>query len=336
MRYLLLTLLTTLLLSPPTAQAYDVDVAHASLTTLSIELYNACFPASTLYRTADAQKRLIQGNRGMDTGKADMLGKLNLNEQEIEGLTGASAFKLTKRIGNWHFYNPDRTAYSRVGLVEQSYARLWQDLMSGLASNSGKNALLFLGGLVHLVEDTSVPAHTIPVYHGPTEVAALGPVHFRPLVAYLQKAGRTKNGVIRDPIDYRAPDIKTLEGSLKQTEGLCSIVDTSAETPEEIRDTLARTVKTLIQTEIPGCAKVKWSDLWTAPAEREYFGRYNIQDGRPMFGERGTIRSGDGSTCEMQENDDRYAAFVRDLHQAAIVADLKLLRWGERRLTPAK
>lgn len=100
MRNHLLTLIAILLLSPA-AQAYDVDIAHAPLTALSIELYNSCFPGSTLYHTAAAQKRLIQGNRGMDTGKADMLSNLDLSQQEIESLRGASAFHLTKRIGNW-------------------------------------------------------------------------------------------------------------------------------------------------------------------------------------------------------------------------------------------
>ena len=333
MRYPFLTILSILLLSLP-AQAYDVDIAHVPLTNLSLSLYNNCFPASTLYRESAAQNRLVQGNRGMDTGKTDMLRNLDLNKQERAQLNGASAFNLTKRVGNWHFYNPDRASYSRVGLVEMSHLRLWQELKDGLASNSGKNALLFLGGLIHLTEDISVPAHAIPVYHGPTEVEVLGPRHFRPLVAYMRTAGKTHGGMIKDPIDGMAPDMKALSESLASIEGLCSAAGSGAETPEEIRDALARAVYGMLSATIPGCTNVSWGDFWIPAQEGEYFGRYNIGNKQPLFGERGTIRSSGGIACEMLENDERYAAFVLQLHRAAVMADMKLLTWGERQLGP--
>jgi len=328
MRYALRAIISILLLSSY-AHAYDVDIAHVPLTTLSISLYNTCFPTSTLYREQEARKRLVQGNRGMDTGTADMLRQLNLSPKEQAQLKGISVFNLKKRIWNWHFYNPDRTSYSRVGLVEQSHVRLWQELKSGLSLNSGKNALLLLGGLIHLTEDVSVPAHTIPVYHGPTTVEWVGPLHFRQLVTYIRKAGRTHGGMIKDPIDYMSPDMKALAEGLTPTEGFCSAVNSSTETPEEIRDALARTVYALLQTMIPGCDGVNWWAFWIPPFDKEYFGRYAISDKQPMFGESGVIRSSTGRTCELREKDDRYAFFVLELHRAAIKADLKLLKWGE-------
>lgn len=320
------------LMIPVSASAYDVDTGHVPLTSFSLELYNKCLPASTAFRESDAQLRLIQGNRGMDTGKADMLRHLDLSARERAQLNGISVFNLTRRIGNWHFYNPDRTDLSRVGLVEQSHKRLWQDLREGLASNGGKNALLFLGGLIHLVEDVSVPAHAIPVYHGPTEIAGLGPEHFRQLVTYMRKAGKAPRGVIKDPIDWISPDSTWLAENRAPTAELCSAVGSGAETPEAIRDGLAHAVYALLQVQIPGCEGVKWGDLWILPAGKEYFGRYAIGNAQPMFGDQGVVRSQNGSICEMRDHDERYADFVRELHRVAIKADMKLLRWGEGRI----
>jgi hypothetical protein len=317
---------------PVPAYAYDVDTGHVSLTSFSLELYNKCFPASTAFRDPDAQKRLIQGNRGMDTGKGDMLRHLNLSARERAQLNGTSVFNLTKRIGNWHFYNPDRTDLSRVGLVEQSQKRLWQDLKDGISSNGEKNALLFLGGLMHLVEDVSVPAHAIPVYHGPTEIAALGPEHFKPLVTYMRKAGNAPRGMIKDPIDWISPDSKWLAENLTPAAELCSAVGSGAETPDVIRDGLAHAIYALLQVQIPGCNGVKWGDFWILPAGQEYFGLYAIGNAQPMFGDQGVVRSQNGSICEMRDHDKRYDDVVRELHRAAIKADMKMLRWGEGRI----
>jgi len=322
------------LMMPVSASAYDVDAGHVPLASFSLELYNKCLPASTAFRESDAQLRLVQGNRGMDTGKADMLRHLDLSARERAQLNGASVFNLTRRIGNWHFYNPDRTDLSRVGLVEQSHKRLWQDLKDGISSNAGQNALLFLGGLIHLVEDVSVPAHAIPVYHGPTEIAGLGPEHFRPLVTYMSKAGKTHQGGIKDPIDWISPDSKWLAENLAPTAELCSAVGSGAETPEAIRDDLARAIYALLQMQIPGCDGVKWGDLWVLPAGKEYFGCYNIGNAQPMFGDQGVVHAQNGNTCEMRDHDERYADFVRELHREAIKADLKMLRWGEGRIAP--
>jgi hypothetical protein len=320
------------LMLPVPVVAYDVDTGHVPLTSFSLELYNKCFPASTAFREADAQQRLIQGNRGMDTGKMDMLRHLNLSGQERAQLNGVSVFNLTRRIGNWHFYNPDRAEISRVGLVEQSHQRLWRDLKDGMSLSAGRNALLFLGGLIHLVEDVSVPAHAIPVYHGPTQIAGLGPRHLRPLVAYMSEAGKTHNGMIKDPIDRISPDKKWLAENLAPAAEFCAAVGSGTETPEAIRDELARAIHALLKTQIPDCAGVSWGDLWVLPAGREYFGRYNIGNAQPMFGDQGVVRSQNGSFCELRDYDERYTGFVRELHRVAVKADMNMLRWGEGRI----
>jgi hypothetical protein len=325
----MLTAAAVLMMSSP-AHAYEVDL-HVPLTSVSLDLYNKCFPASTAFRGADAQKRLIQGNRGMDTGTMDMLRHLNLSTRERARLKGLSVFNLTKRITNWHFYNPDRTGLSRVGLIEQSHLRLWQELKEGLGSNEGASALLFLGGLLHLVEDVSVPAHAVPVYHGPTAIAGIGPEHLRPLVTYMKSAGKTHGGMIKDPIDLISPDSKGLAENLAPTAEFCSSLGSGAETPEEIRDGLARAVYALLQEQIPGCDGVKWGDFWVLPTEREYFGRYAVGNGQPLFGEQGVVRSPKGSSCEMGDQEERYAEFAGKLHREAIKADLRMLKWGENK-----
>ncbi len=328
---ILLAAVAALMASVP-AHAYDVDSGHVPLTNFSLKLYNACYPSNPPYQETGARERLIQGNRGMDKGRGSMLRHVNLSEAERAELRGDSVFSLMQRIWNWHFYNPGRTEFSRVGLVEQSHGRLWKRLEKGLSANRESNKLLFLGGLLHLVEDVSVPAHSIPVYHGPVSVAELGPNHLAPLVTYMRKAGRVRNGQIRDPVDWIGPDEKRLAETLLPTEEFCSAAGNGAETPEDIRDHLARTVYALLQTPISGCDGVSWSDLWLMPVGREYFGRYNIGEGRPLFGETGTVRSRNGRVCEMKKQDDRYDDFVLKLHQEAIKADMKLLRWGERQM----
>lgn len=311
------------------SHAYDVDAGHVPLTSLSIGLYNTCFPSNVTYQSTDARKRLIQGNRGMDKGKWDMYRHLQLSRAEKKGLTGVSVFRLAHRVKNWHFYNPDRADLSRKDTVEQSFIRLWQELREGFSSNSGMSRLLFLGGLIHLVEDVSVPAHSIPVYHGPSAIPALEQEYLKSLVRYMRKARRVRNGQIKDPIDWIGPDENRLAEILLPGPEFCAAVENSRESPEEIRDRLFRTVQELLQTPIPGCVDAAWSDFWTMPEGRDYFGRYNIADGRPMFGEAGTVHSMGGAACTMKELDVRYSEFVLELHRAAIIADLELLRWAE-------
>jgi len=317
------------MLSAP-AFAYDVDTGHVPLTSFSLDLYNKCFPASTTFRGADAQKRLIQGNRGMDKGTADMLQHLDLSEQELERLTGRSVFNLTTRIWNWHFYNPDRTGLSRAGLVEQSFSRLWTRLKKGRDSNDDMNSLIFLGGLIHLVEDVSVPAHSVPVYHGPTLIKEIKHDQLKPLVSYMEKAGKAPGRMLKDPIDWISPDSEGLKKDLKPTVEFCSDIGSGSDTPEAIRDGLSRAVSALLLEQIPGCDGVKWGDFWVPPADGEYFGRYAIGNGQPMFGDRGVVRSQSGSACEMGDKDERYAGFVLKLHREAVKADLRMLRWGEK------
>ena len=94
--------------------AYDPEPQHRVLSEIALTLYPVCFDdeAST---NNDEFNRIIQGNIAMDKG-------LHVWFWEDWRLKYDNNFNLSKRIFNWHFYNPDGQAEndSEIMFIEQS------------------------------------------------------------------------------------------------------------------------------------------------------------------------------------------------------------------------
>ncbi|HLD66018.1 MAG TPA: hypothetical protein VJA19_08235, partial [Pseudomonas sp.] len=213
-----------------------------------------------------------------------------------------------------------------------SHQNLWLGLQKGFEANAAAHdKLLFVGGLGHLLEDLSVPAHVVPVYHGPTVVEYLGPERLEPLVAYMQPQGLS----ISDRIDAYPPDIPRLQSAF--TAGPCTV--DAGHSLESLRLATARATLALLAREVPDCPGVRWQAFWLEPEAGEYFGRYNVKVAggtgqSPLFGDPGTLQGAQGQGCAFAPiaEDERYRDFVFALHQTAIAADLQLLAWAQRNI----
>lgn len=324
-----LILFIALIVLPSNAKAYEAKTVHEPLLNTALTIYNQCFPGDTMYDIhKDAKSRVVSGDIAMDEGL-----EFNIFDIFSFSLRGEKVFSKTKRPFNWHFYNPNKEDMSRAGLVEQSHIRLWEGLKDGLKANDKNyNKLLFVGGLIHLVEDLTSPVHVVPVYHGPTVISVIGPKTLKPVVSYMQEYKDKYKYMIKDNIDSIAPDIERLTNQLSHDNVLCNDIDTNSETLEEIRFNAATQTLNMLKQEIPGCPGFTWQEFWTEPKSDEYFGRYYIKNNSPLFGQEGLMTLEDGSTCKFKENDSRYKDFVYSLHLNAVKADLKLLNWSTKNI----
>jgi hypothetical protein len=305
--------------------AYDPQVGHKPLLTTALKVYNECFTQPDFISRDANQNRITEGDVAMDEG-------LKSNFKDSLLLPGASVFYRMIRPFNWHFYNAERAASSKVGLVDQSMAHLWENLNKNFSlAKRNHDRLLFLGGIIHLVEDLTVPAHVVPVYHGPTAIGIMGPIRFKPLVKYMQDKSNAYSRKIVDPIDAIPPDVGRLENAFLKSKDICARVSASSASPDEVRTATAKFTLDQLGVEIPECPGVTWQAFWLKPIGKEYFGRYNIADNNPMFGEAGVLSS-KTATCTLTRLERRYLDFVFALHMRAIESDMQVLYWASQRM----
>ncbi len=316
---------------PAMGWGYDVDTGHAPITGVAFDAYASCFPDDNTF-SRNHRRLARRGNIAMDKG----VNKLPLKYWAYPRVQGL--FHLSQRAINWHFFNPNKTdqAITRRKAVEQSQRQLWQRAKAGFAAMRDPDSkVIFLGALLHLTEDVSVPAHVVPVYHGPTSVTSLG--QFEPLVDYLKNTGRIDGAKISDAIDALAPDTTWLRGQFQPGSKNCSeIRQARASTPDEIRNNLAMATLSALKTPIANCNNATWGIFWNGEIcseKNKYFDAYNIDI--PEFNRNGhIIDQQNRRLCTLREGDGRYRAFVNARHLEAVKADLHLLRWASRRLAP--
>lgn len=326
--------------------AYHPATGHTPLLQLAIAQYQLCEPSSIVLSHKAASGRLLQGNVAMDQGLGFSFSREGLRDWWL--LEHDDALRLPKRLLHWHFYNPERQALAQVGWIDQSMLGLWQQLQAGwTANNAPHDKLVFVGGLAHLVEDLTVPAHVVPVYHGPTAVYLEGPRRLRALVDYYVAARPDTGAMIDDAIDSWPVDTAQLRRDLAADKNLCtqhhaSVRALRSKQPtshrenrhpswhglDTLRDITARQTLALLKQAIPGCPGVYWQDFWQAPTSGQYFGRYTMN--LPLFGEAGDVQGADGARCQLHAADPRYQAFVSQLHRQAVLADMMLLGWFEQ------
>ncbi len=311
----------------PVVLAYKPDTGHASLTRTAFQAYDVCFAADDVF-SSEIRKQILAGNQAMDEGD----GHLEFEDDELDH----GIFGLFERSLNWHFYNPNKTRKNVTmrGNVEQSQRRLWAGAKKGFAdADALQDKALFFGAMVHLVEDVSVPAHVVPVYHGPVTSRILG--EFATLVNYLGNGRYTDGLMIPDVVDGMSPDRTwIMEQFAEEISAACREVAGVVTTPDQIRDDLARATLAALEEEIDRCPGVKWGVFWDEriPArENKYFNRYNLD--APFFNGHGVIKGENGvANCTLREGDWRYRQFLFQRHLQAVKADLRLLRWARTKM----
>lgn len=318
---------------PGNTLAYDAETGHTPLTKAALTAYAICFPKDTTFRGDNSNKKRLHlqlGNVAMDKGEGKIPWKYR-NNSNIK-----SVFELKKRLTNWHFYNPNKTseAVTRRSFVEQSQRRLWQRAKHGFESMSeAEGKALFLGALIHFVEDVSVPAHVVPVYHGPFIPRIIG--DFKLLYQYLIDAGRTDGKKVNDAIDNLSPDTTwILEQFTSKKSPTCTDANMPNDTPDHIRQQLAQATLDALQKEVDDCNGAKWNIFWNGTIDSEknkYFKAYNTRI--PEFNHHGKIVDANGKyLCTVREGDQRYRQFLFDRHLDAVKADLRLLRWASQKM----
>lgn len=306
---------------------YEPQTVHKPLALSALKIYSKCFPDKKLFVSEESRLRVLEGDVAMDEGLGWSIGdRVSLKDESV--------FFVAKRTVNWHFFNPSRADYARIGFIDQSHQRLWDGLHKGFISNEKPyNKLLFVGGLFHFVEDFTVPAHVVPVYHGPNLVKFIGPKRFAPLVNYMSKEQQGGSFVLSDKIDVFKPDIERLESELQDDMSLCSRVAESVQTLDEIREETVNLTLAKLGEDIPRCAGLTWQGFWVKPKGEDYFGRYQLENNSPLFSEAGVLKITEhGEACEFEADDKRYMEFVFELHKQAIKSDLKVLSWADKEI----
>ena len=338
---LLLTFVLVVL--PISAWPYDPETGHIPLLATSIGIYEQCVPK----RKAELERYkqdIIAGDAMMDEGR-HKAGKKLFPWWHALFVKDADIFDVSERVFNWHFYNPGRESLADIGFIDQSMVGLFAKAGHGFLHNKSKSdKVFFLGALSHLTEDLTVPAHVLPVYHGPVSAELLSHGHIRPVVGYMKEhfAHLDNNPLsplmIKDPID-EAP-VNT-SGLPRQVEAFLYMQGTKTcdyiqEMPikslDDFRDEVAnRTLDCLGTTTIDGCPGMTWSDFWVKPTGNEYFGKYNIADGNPLILQPGKLVA-HGKSCKFvgdgEKIDPRYQGLVNQLHVFAVLDDLRLIHWG--------
>jgi len=333
MKYLKICFISILLLSSNTIYAYKPDTGHAVIASVAFERFSECVRESPLYEIKEWKKRLLKGNVSMDKGFGFRL-------KDRYKLKGERVLDLPARITNWHFFNSMRAHLSRIDKVEQSLVRLWEGLEKGFELNhESYDKLLFIGGLMHLIEDMTVPAHVIPIYHGPALVKFLGPKKLKPLVAYAQDARDDFGLMIPDKFDTFEVDIVSLQNSLDEDKKFCERLRSKSRQLVEIRATVAAATLSALNQPINNCPGFTWHAFYRKPAESEYFGRYNLAWPKiygtglnPLFSEPGVLVLENGSSCAFEKSDSRYSTFANRLHENAVSGGTEVLFWAHSML----
>lgn len=298
------------------AKGYHPKEAHEPLTTRALDAMAQC----GVHLTESTRLQLMQGNLAMDEGA----GKL---PRELMSTSFAKAvFPMTRRIHNWHFYHPDKTADAQrlAGKTDMSMARLWLAALTGLEQAPAEHRAYYLGALIHLIQDVTVPAHAVPVYHGPKIIAWQR--EFAPLVDYLG-FGFRGIFVIHDPVDDWPVSPSGADERLQAIScpALPEAFDDHSAAFDALRAGVARQTLAALDNPIPGCA-APWRLFWSEDLGHRYFAGY--KQGIKPFGRTKTL-SGDGISMDGRPCEPDYQGFVEARHRAAIEATMAALQLGQ-------
>lgn len=129
----------------PIVYAYEPQ-NHTKLTKLAAYTFNLC------------------SSKKITPKEISLLQKYNAGEDNFIS-------KLPQRLKNWHFYaskkNINPTTKHPLGFtINRSMNRLVDQINQEINKQTHFNAKI-VGSALHFIEDTTVPAHVLPIYHGP-------------------------------------------------------------------------------------------------------------------------------------------------------------------------
>jgi hypothetical protein len=300
-----LTLAVGLLL-PRATCAYDPRQGHKQLAEAAIEGFNLCI-------TADVDH--VYSLPVFEIGKyAATIVEADVAEDEKN---------LLRRALNWHFYS---TSGPQIHfLTDRSLDRVFSGIEDKLKADgiAPSGAYKLVGRAMHFLEDVTVPAHVVPVYHGPGFPRSIKD----PVDTYRVQGlvpGQILAREVAGALPGKCKELAAAPGpgapQFAPAGPLRSILDLTA---EETRT--HRLAGALCES---GGLRLKWRRFWTFPASEKFFGRY--ADDTPVFGAPGVIRGSHGSSCKLTWVE--YDAFVLAGHKQAVLADIRALFYVSRML----
>ncbi|CAM3778089.1 hypothetical protein [Parendozoicomonas haliclonae] len=277
--------------------AYEPE-KHHTLAGYSVDLFNACaLTLSFESRITLSDKATIQR---YDAGEDNFLSKL------------------PRRTFNWHFYNQNKEPEQKHGLINRSMTGLLASLDHNIVHTRTFDPKL-AGSALHFIEDVTVPAHVMPVFHGPVLPLLMGGA-----------TGHYKPGNIHDQIDGWKIDSNRIEKELSAL-GIDPLQCQALFEQQNVSDnpTLTRVQQTATQTldavnqPIAEC-QTPWRWFWDVDYGNTYFTgyRYDWDDNSDAtFGETSTLEN----SCSVKRDD--YNDFVFERHLQAIKAGTAFLAY---------
>ncbi|MGY0216326.1 hypothetical protein ACWJJH_02935 [Endozoicomonadaceae bacterium StTr2] len=296
------------------AKAYEPPV-HVTLSGFAVDLFNQCVEAENAsYLKIAAQDKKVIGET--DAGEDTYISNA------------------PSRVTNWHFYNPYKEPVQWSWGVNRSMTGLVGRIEKRVEDSASFDPFV-AGSALHFIEDVSVPAHVVPVFHGP----------HAPLLMYKHTGmlGLTSvlihDGIDGWPVDEKrlaaliAEKVKddTWRTQLLNLELVAPGGRYSLETGPVMYfvDSLAEQTLTALDENIPdsSCA---WKTFWDHDYGHDYFKGY-LQDWVPGslgFGKPGQLAPG----CELTS--EKYNEFVWQRHLQAVITGASFLVYYRKMLRP--
>jgi hypothetical protein len=223
--------------SPPSAFAFDPDL-HGKYTEAAFTLYREhCQPAPP-------------------SGAV---------ESVVKGVQAEDSATLT-RAGNWHFYNRDgrvrKAWWGPERNLDAVFRQRIQELEGRLETRDPNPSEVYkaAGRVLHYIQDMSVPAHVVPIYHGPGLKDRFD--------GYPPAAGDALRNAVHEALgrDLAAGGCERLrpghgEGS---ADFFPSLLDNTAQT----------TLRAIGQTDHPDAGSERWLKFWDSSRNPKGFAKY--------------------------------------------------------------
>jgi len=290
-----------------TAFAYLPETGHQPLSTIAVKYFNECINLNPNW-----QLKVISANNAGDI--------IQHNHNEDRAVS-----RMPIRLINWHFFNEGLQSrrLAAFNILDKSMTRLVRHIGKNVVKGglSQKELNKQTGRMLHFVEDSTVPAHATPVWHGP---GVSDPFDSIPVSNSVDDLVKTEINTICDSADnrFKKHEIKGEKLTRQEAELLQIIADTSNQTLNLIKETACISNKGKVSS---------WEVFWIPPAKideslqilgEDYFGDY----GAYAFPINGVISIGDPlDQCTITEK--KLSEFIHTLHVNAVKADIRALYW---------
>lgn len=266
------------------AFAFDAK-RHSVYTLQAVQAYRDCQGAEL---PIDAGRALAAGTEAEDT----------------------SLLTLRERATNWHFYNRDeklRPGWFGSRNLDDIFIKRTQSLEDLLASQKPDTADVYerAGRILHYIQDMSVPAHVVPVFH-----------------VKLPLLDRS------DPFDNfeRRSDLPAFSLTPAQCQALSAEIVANKDYPATLlQNTAQGTLQTIGQTNLQGTPTNSWARYWFYPA-------HQASDARKGWGDYGDCAFSRGPAVAGCKSDAELDALFELQYRQTLTNSVRMLLYIDKRL----